>query len=248
MTLHVPHANLPLPGGLLEQLLDRCTAKGWDPKSLASFRMEADGDGDGASGDASGDGDKSGSGDGGDDSGQGKGSKGGEGEGDTTDWKAEAEKWKAQSRKHEDRAKANAAAAKERDELKKQTMGEQEKAIEEAKTAVRNEVLGTVGAKLVDAEIRAVSAGRLSDTQRASLLEGLERSKFLTDDGDVDTDKVSALIDGLAPTESDTDDTKNGKKTFPDTGQGRRQGAPGKGSVAAGRDLYEGRRATTSKS
>jgi hypothetical protein len=45
----------------------------------------------------------------------------------------------------------------------------------------------------------------MTDKQRDALLEGLDATKYLTDDGEVDTDKVTALIDGIAP-KSDTDD------------------------------------------
>lgn len=51
----------------------------------------------------------------------------------------------------------------------------------------------------VDAEIRAVSAGRLSETQLVVLLEGLDRARFIAPDGRVDEARVEALVDALAP-------------------------------------------------
>lgn len=185
------------------------------------------GGGDGGTGDG-------GAGDGGAGKGTGSGSGGGSGDGDkgypdntpvaemTT--AQQAAYWKAQSRKHEDRAKARAdyddlkTKAAELDKLKQSQMSEQEKAVEAAKTDARKAALVEVGAKLVDAEIRAVSAGRLSDDQRTVLLDGLDRTRFLTAEGDVDTDKVKTFVDGIAPARGD------GKGGFPDLGQGRRSG------------------------
>lgn len=195
--------------------------------------------GDGGLGDGS-DGDGSGSGDGPDGA--------GEGDGSDDDAAALAEvaalakelgitpaqvKGRLQaSRKWEERAKANKTAADELEALKRSQMSDQEKAVDEARIAARAEALRDVGAKLVDAEIRAASAGRMSDEQRTVLLDGLDRSRFLTDDGDVDTAKVASFIDGIAPAKGD-----DGKR-FPDLGQGRRPGKV-KPSVAAGRDMYE---------
>lgn len=143
--------------------------------------------------------------------------------GNETDWKAEAEKWKELSRRNEERAKANATAAKERDELKQRTQTEAEKAIGEAKAEGRAEALRETGGKLVKAEVRAQSAGRLEAAQIDALLEGLNPTAFLTEEGDVDAGKVKAFVDGIAP--SRTDDTEETSTTFPkvpDLGQGAR--------------------------
>lgn len=136
------------------------------------------------------------------------------------DWAAEAEKWKALARRHEGNAKANATKAKEFDALLEASKTDQERAVEQAReeaaAAARADERSRFGSRLVDAEIRAVAAGRLEPDQVSVLMEGLDRSRFLTDDGDVDTKKVTKLLDGLVPT----------KKTYPDLGQGRRGTAP----------------------
>lgn len=154
--------------------------------------------------------------------------------GSDADPAAEASKWKALARKHEERAKANATAAKDLDKLQKATASDQERAVIEAKEAGKAEAMGSVGSKLVDAEFRAAAAGRLDDRQRTALIDGLDRSKFLTDDGDVDTDKVAALIEGIAGPKSDKDD----KTPFPGLGQGKRPVGDAAPSVAAGKDLF----------
>lgn len=136
------------------------------------------------------------------------------------DLAAELEKWKAQARKHEDRAKANAAAAKELEQLRQQSMTDQEKAVEAARQAARAEVLAEVGASRVDDAVRVATAGRPVDVD--ALLDGLDRSRFLTDDGTPDRDGIAAWVDRIAPARTD-DPTP--PPVF-DLGQGTRQGKP----------------------
>lgn len=119
------------------------------------------------------------------------------------DLQAEIEKWKALARKHEDRAKANGSAAKELEELKAKTMSEQEKAVAAAKAEGRTEALKESAVRLVDAEVRAAAAGRKIDVD--TLLEGLDRSKFLTEEGEPDTKTIVAHLDKLAPTDGRVD-------------------------------------------
>lgn len=134
------------------------------------------------------------------------------------DYKAEAEKWQALARKHEDRAKTNAEKAKGYDELKKSQMTEQEKAVDEAKAQARTEAIRESAPRLVSAEFRAVSAGRLTPEQVAELIEDLDMTKYLTDSGEVDIERVTKKVDALAP-------KGDGKPVFPDMGQGRRTAA-----------------------
>jgi hypothetical protein len=136
---------------------------------------------------------------------------------DATDYKAEAEKLKAASRKWEDRAKANAAAAKELDELRKQSMSDIEKAVDAARNEARAEVLREVGATRVDDAVKVAAAGRRVDID--ALLEGLDRSRFLTDEHLPDTDAIAKWVDRIAPVPDDS------SSPFPDLGQGVRTSA-----------------------
>lgn len=155
--------------------------------------------------------------------------------------------WRHHSRQHEERAKSRAdydqikARADQLAALEAASMSEHEKAVQSAKDAGRAEALREIGSRLVDAQVTVASAGRMTDAQRAALLEGIDRSKFLAADGQVDTAKVSALIDQIAPaTGSGTGTTGTGApaaQTFPALGQGARQGTPGT-SVADGEALY----------
>lgn len=133
------------------------------------------------------------------------------------------EKWKTTSRKHEDRAKSNADAAKEVERLRASTMSETEKAAAEAKAAGRAEALVEVGGKLATAELRAVAAGRIEDAQLSTLIENLDVSRFLDDQGEVDSEKVKTFVDGIAPP-AEGGTTTTGSTTRPrgDLGQGAR--------------------------
>jgi hypothetical protein len=133
------------------------------------------------------------------------------------DLTAELEKWKSLSKKNEERAKANAAAAKELEQLRQQSMTDQEKAVEQAKSEARAEALRTIGGRLVDASVRVAAAGRIPDESVVVLLQGLDRSKFLDENGEVDEKSVAAFVDGIAPKAPEPE-----PQGFPDLGQGPR--------------------------
>jgi hypothetical protein len=141
---------------------------------------------------------------------------------DTDALQAEVEKWKALAKKHEDRSKGNAAKARELEELQKAQMTDTERAVAEALDKGRNEALMQVGAKLVDAEFRVAAAGRNLDVD--ALLEGLDRTKFLTDDGEPDSDAVAAWVDRIAPAAT-TEESGAPLSSF-DLGQGTRESTP----------------------
>lgn len=138
---------------------------------------------------------------------------------DTTDWKAEATKWQALSRKHEDQAKQNASAAKELARVRRDAMSDQELAVSEAAEKARSEavaeVVNRLGSRLVISEIRGAVAGRLPNDQLDALVEHLDLTGFLSDEGEVDASAVAAFAQRIAP------ETK-APQTFPELGQGPR--------------------------
>ncbi len=133
---------------------------------------------------------------------------------DVTQLTAEIDKWKSLARKHEARAKENAEARKELDAVRAESMTEQEKAVAEAVAAARAEVLAEVGAHLVDAEVKAAATGRGIDVE--ALLDGLDRKRFLGEDGKPDVEAITQWIERLSPKQE-----KN-EPRFPDLGQGQR--------------------------
>ena len=148
--------------------------------------------------------------------------------------------WRHQARKHEDRVKSMGdydALKAERDELKSKTQTADEKALEAAKKEALEAGAAAERAKiaprLVSAEFKAANAGRIPAEQLKLVLDGLDPSKFLTAEGEVDADKVKQYVDGIAPAD--------GKK-WPGTGQGKRDQQKTTG-VSAGRALWDSRHA-----
>ena len=151
----------------------------------------------------------------------------------TTDEAATAEevaKWKALARKHEDRAKANEAAKKELEKLQAASMTDQQKAIAEAAAKARAEALAEVGSSLVDAEFKVAAAGLSLDVP--TLLESLDRSKFIGDDGKPDAQRIGEWVNKLAP-KSET------KRTATDTGQGTRPAGNGVAQIKSRAELQK---------
>ena len=129
---------------------------------------------------------------------------------ETVDLSAELEKWKTLSRKNEQQAKANAAAAKELDELKKSQLTDQERLVESTKEETRKAVRMEFATKLVDAELKSALNGRVLGG--GSLLD-FDKSKFIDDDGNVDSDSLTAWVEAHSST---------GDVSKPDLGQGNR--------------------------
>jgi hypothetical protein len=137
------------------------------------------------------------------------------------DLSAEVEKWKALAQKHEKRAKDNVSAAQELETLRLQSMTDQEKAVAAARAEATVEALRTVGGKLVAAELRAAAAGRGLDAD--ALVEAIDGSKFLDDQGEPDRNAITAWVERIAPT-ADTNALPQTPRV-PDLGQGVRAAA-----------------------
>lgn len=135
------------------------------------------------------------------------------------DYKAEAEKWQALARKHEQRAKDNAEKAKGYDELRASQMSEQEKAVEQAKAEARAEAFRATAPERVRLAFEAIAKDRLTSEQIDEFLEDVDTTKYLTEDGAVDRERVTKKVDALAPAKDEDDDKS---PLFPDLGQGKR--------------------------
>jgi len=169
--------------------------------------------------------------------------------GDSTDWKAEAEKYKALMRKHEQRAKDNSTAAKERDELKRQSMSDQEKAVEEASAKARTEERVRLAGKLARQGFLAAAAGRVPNA--AGVADDLNLAKYVGEDGEIDESGLAELVERLAPQKPDKGQADDAEEKPKPKGRGFDQGPRGSGashketSVAAGRDLWAQRKKQT---
>lgn len=128
---------------------------------------------------------------------------------------AEVEKWQKLSRKNEDRAKANAKAQQELEALKLQSMSDQERAVETARSEARNEALREFGETRVGDAFRVAAAGKAIDVD--DVLDGINLARFLADDGQPDTEAITTWVDKIAPPADTTG-------RVPDLGQGARAG------------------------
>lgn len=153
--------------------------------------------------------------------------------------------WKAQSRKHESRVKALGTpeeikawreASSELEKLRRASMGETERAVAEAREHAAAEAGKAWAVRLVAAEFRAATAGRVEPSDLSGVLDTLDLSKFLDDDGSVNIEKVTQLasrITGSANT--------GGSTAFPFIGQGTRHTSRASG-LAAGQAAFEARK------
>ncbi|MEU0991999.1 hypothetical protein [Streptomyces sp. NPDC005953] len=168
---------------------------------------------------------------------------------DGGDWKAEAEKWKSQSRKHEARARENAAAAKEAARLKREGLSADDKRVEEAVAAARAEEKVKAGERVAKSAFLAAAKDRIKDP--AAVLDDLNLRRYVDEEGEVDDDALTELVDRLAPKKkSDTDDDEVDDDQERDTrrrrrtgggyqGTRRRNSSQGSGGIDEGRDLYK---------
>lgn len=109
--------------------------------------------------------------------------------GDGTDWQAEARKW-------EKRAKENKGAVDELATLKAAQMTEQEKAVQAAVEQGRTAALAEAAPTIAQARLEAAAARKGVDlTPFADLLNV---GKFISADGTVDGDAITAAVDKLA--------------------------------------------------
>lgn len=153
-------------------------------------------------------------------------------------WKFHAQKWEGFARDRKDYAKVK----RELDEIKRSQMTDHDRALEDARAEARTQALQESGTRLVEARLTGLLEGRgMDENEVKDRLQFVDKSKFLTGDGEVDTELVSNFLDGVAPTQEQQ------RQVWPDMGQGRRGNPAGQtagGSVQSGRDLYANRHKT----
>jgi len=100
------------------------------------------------------------------------------------------------------------------DKLREATQSEQEKALAAARKEGETAARAATMPRLVAAEFKAAAAGRLTTEQLAGFIEDLDLTKYLTEDGEVDTERVAKKVDLLAPaTEARTPSFNGGART-----------------------------------
>jgi hypothetical protein len=134
---------------------------------------------------------------------------------ESKDWKAEAEKLKAHARRWEERAKANKVAADRLEQLERERMTDEEKARTEAFEGGRAAERTALTERLVAAEFKAAAAQAGRDvTALPGLLEDLNVSRFLTADGEVDTERIGARVSALPAQQSRRSRRRLGCRTW----------------------------------
>jgi hypothetical protein len=162
--------------------------------------------------------------------------------------------WKHHARQHEDRSKAwrDAAGGKtaeelraEREELEKlrnANRTDAEKAVADAKQAGTAEADAKWAPRLAAAEFRAALAHlagvdeRDGRDKRDRIIAGINLADYITDSGDVDTDRVQSYAADIAP---QTDTGAGGKRI--DYGGGRRDQTKTSG-LSAGAEMFATRK------
>lgn len=113
--------------------------------------------------------------------------------------------WRHHARRHEQRVKDMAdydqlkADKAKYDELISASQTEHEKAIEEARRQGASEAAAKAGDRLVEAYFHAAAVGRLDEDRVNALLDGIDRKRFLAQNGEVDTARVYAYVGNFAP-------------------------------------------------
>lgn len=90
-------------------------------------------------------------------------------------------------------------ATAELEKLRQQTMTDQEKAVAAAKAEGKAEALAALGAAHVEKAFAIAASGRIEPERLHVLMQGLNHSAFLNDDGSVNNDSLTVFIDGIAP-------------------------------------------------
>jgi hypothetical protein len=123
------------------------------------------------------------------------------------------------------------ALQRQLDDLKKQAMSEQERAVAEAHEAGKAEARAELSTAMLRAEIRARAAGKLSDPADAVRL--LDVDELLHDDGTFDHKQIDAALDELLKSKPYLAAQSNGSPPPPRPPQGVREQPAEHGSTAA---------------
>ena len=105
--------------------------------------------------------------------------------------------------------------------LREDAMSEQEKAITQARKEGAQEALAEANKRIAASEARALAAGKTRDPEVAVQLLG-DLAQFVTEDGDVDADAMSAALDKLV--EENPDLAVGDRQPVPGADQGARGG------------------------
>ena len=123
-----------------------------------------------------------------------------------------------EARKWETRSKENHQAKTELEKQRQAAMTDAERAIEEARTAARQEATTTFGKRLATSEIRAAAADAGADL--AGVFDFLDLGRFVTEDGEPDDKAIKSFVAGLPKKDPGTPSFDGGPRNSPPAQQG----------------------------
>lgn len=144
------------------------------------------------------------------------------------DWKAEARKWEQRARDNKKVADQNKSAAEKLAQIEAQNQTAQEKAEAAAKAA--DERARAAVERVAKAEVKAALTGIVEDA--AAFAEDLNLRKYITDDGDVDSDAIAKLRDRYKAMFAQ-DEGKGPRAPKPNPAHGSNGSQPPKNQLAA---------------
>lgn len=165
--------------------------------------------------------------------------------------------WKHQAQNWEGRAKGNFSQlqqlgirsaddlaeikrkVEQHDALEQELMSDKDKAVAQAAKDAEAKAATTFIPQIVGAKLDAAAARKgVSEESLAAALNFVDHMKFLNDAGEVDTAKVNAFVDGIAPAKGTTPPPRG---PFVHRHGGTGSGGPGTGAALTGREMYEAR-------
>lgn len=111
------------------------------------------------------------------------------------------------------------AKAEQFDILAQESQTDRERELEQARLEAYHEAMGTVVPAAVRAEFKSAAKGVLTDQQLQSLIEDLDLTKYATDDGLPDEERIAKKISAFAPAQGNG----GGRRGSTDFGQGQRR-------------------------
>lgn len=118
------------------------------------------------------------------------------------------------------------AATRELEQARTAGLNEAERAVAEAKTAGRTEVLTQMGERLARSEFVAAAARRNAAYDAAAVLDDLNLARYVGDDGEPDVKALTAAVERLIPAPQDGATTSAPR---PDLSQGAKGTAASSG-------------------
>lgn len=162
-------------------------------------------------------------------------------------WKHQAQNWQGRAKgnfaqlqqlgiKSADDLAAIKRKVEQHDALEQELMSDKDKAIAQAARDAEAKASSTYLPQLVSAKLDAAAARKgVSDESLAAALNFVDHAKFLNESGEIDSDKVSAFIDGIAPAKGTT------QPKGPTVHRHGSDSGAGASTSLTGREMYEAR-------